>query len=55
MKKILVIEDDKDLNSTIVKFLKIKAFECDSAYDGEVALTNLCFILVPKSCTYLML
>jgi DNA-binding response OmpR family regulator len=38
MKKILVIEDDRDLNSTIIKFLKIKSFECDGVYDGEVAL-----------------
>ncbi len=39
MKKILTIEDDRDLNSTITKFLKMKSFECESAYDGEEALS----------------
>ncbi len=38
MKKILVIEDDKDLSSTIIKFLKLKDFICEAVYDGEVAL-----------------
>ena len=41
MKKILIIEDDRDLNSTVTKFLKIKSFECESAYDGEVALSMI--------------
>ncbi len=39
MKKILIIEDDKDLNSTVTKFLEMKSFECESVYDGEVALS----------------
>ncbi len=38
MKKILVVEDDKDLSSTIIKFLKLKDFACDAVYDGEEAL-----------------
>ena len=39
MKSILIVEDDRDLNSTVTKFLKIKSFQCESAYDGEVALS----------------
>ena len=36
--KLLVVEDDKDLNGTIVKYLKLKEFSVDSALDGEEAL-----------------
>ena len=34
-RKILVVEDDRDLNSTISKFLNIKEFEVESVYDGD--------------------
>lgn len=36
--KILVIEDEADLNRSIVKLLKTKQYSVDSAYDGEEAL-----------------
>jgi len=41
MKKILVIEDDRDLSSTVVKFLNLKSFECSAVYDGELALNKI--------------
>jgi DNA-binding response OmpR family regulator len=37
-KKILIVEDDIDLNSTIKKFLTIKEFECKSVFNGEEAV-----------------
>ncbi|MCF6340152.1 MAG: response regulator transcription factor [Sulfurimonas sp.] len=39
MKKLLVVEDDVDLNTTIVKYLKIKSFKCEAVYDGEDAVS----------------
>ena len=36
--KILVIEDEADLNRSIVKLLKTQQYSVDSAYDGEEAL-----------------
>jgi len=41
MKKLLIVEDDVDLNSTIVKYLNMKSFECDYVYDGEEALSKV--------------
>ena len=41
MKKILIIEDDRDLSSTVVKFLTMKSFECSAVYDGELALSKV--------------
>ncbi len=38
MKKILIVEDDVDLNTTVSKFLKLKSFECTSAFDGKTAI-----------------
>ncbi len=37
-RKILIVEDDRDLNSTVDKFLKIKGFETASVYDGDSAI-----------------
>lgn len=34
MRKILIVEDDKDLNPLIATYLKVIGFECDQAYDG---------------------
>ena len=36
--KILVIEDEPDLNRTIVKLLKTQQYSVDAAYNGEEAL-----------------
>ena len=36
--KILVVEDEVDLNRSIVKLLKTQQYSVDSAYDGEEAL-----------------
>jgi len=41
MKKLLIVEDDVDLNGTIVKFLKMKSFKCDFVYDGEDAVNKV--------------
>jgi len=38
MKKLLVVEDDVDLNSTIVKYLEMKSFKCDFVFDGAEAV-----------------
>ena len=38
MKKILVVDDDKDLVKVIKTALEIKGFEVTTAYDGEEAL-----------------
>ncbi len=38
MKKLLIVEDDVDLSTTIVKYLKIKSFSCEAVYDGEDAV-----------------
>ena len=40
--KVLVVEDDIDLNNTLAKFLKLKCFEVEIAYDGEVGV-NLAY------------
>ena len=39
--KILVVEDEKDLNNIITKHLKKNNFSVDSVYDGEEALEYL--------------
>ena len=36
--KILVVEDEKNLNKIITKYLKKSNYSVDSAYDGEEAL-----------------
>lgn len=38
MKRVLIVEDDNDLNTTISKYLRIKEFSCESVYDGQKAL-----------------
>ena len=40
-KKILIVEDDNDLNSTLYKFLSLKGFSCDSVYDGHSAVDKI--------------
>ncbi|MCI7222805.1 response regulator, partial [Fusobacterium sp.] len=39
--KILVVEDEKDLNSVITRHLKKNNFSVDSVFDGEEALNFL--------------
>ena len=41
--KILVVEDEKDLNNIITKHLKKNNFSVDSVYDGEEALEYLSY------------
>ena len=41
--KILIAEDEKDLNDVICKKLKAEGFSVDAAYDGEDALDHLLF------------
>ena len=40
-RKILIVEDDKDLNSTLAKFLAIKGFDVLSVFDGEEAVDSV--------------
>jgi len=39
MKKILIVDDEKDIVETLSFMLKAKGFECICAYDGEEGLT----------------
>ena len=39
--KILIVEDDNDLNSTLFKFLTLKNFKCKSVYDGQSAIDKI--------------
>ena len=41
--KILIAEDDGDLNDIIVKKLRAEGFETDACFDGEDALNHLLF------------
>lgn len=41
MSKILVVEDDKELNKTIEIYLRSEGFDVSVCYDGEEALTSL--------------
>lgn len=34
MRKILIVEDDKDLNPLIATYLRVSGYECNQAYDG---------------------
>ena len=38
MKKILIVDDEKDIVETLAFMLKTKGFECICAYDGEEGL-----------------
>ena len=38
MKKILIVDDEKDIAETLAFMLKTKGFECICAYDGEEGL-----------------
>ncbi len=38
MKKILIVDDEKDIVETLAFMLKAKGFECICAYDGEEGL-----------------
>jgi DNA-binding response OmpR family regulator len=38
--KILIVEDDIDLNSSLAKFLTMKGFDCMSVYDGQTAINK---------------
>jgi len=40
-RKILIVEDDIDLNSTITKFLGMKGFEVKSVFDGQDAVESV--------------
>ena len=39
MKKILIVDDEKDIVETLSFMLKTKGFECICAYDGEEGLS----------------
>ena len=39
MKKILIVDDEKDIVETLAFMLKAKGYECISAYDGEAGLS----------------
>ena len=39
MKKILIVDDEKDIVETLSFMLKAKGFECICAYDGEIGLS----------------
>ena len=39
MKKILIVDDEKDIVETLSFMLKAKGFDCISAYDGETGLS----------------
>ena len=39
MKKILIVDDEKDIVETLAFMLKTKGFECICAYDGEEGLS----------------
>ncbi|MBF0806579.1 MULTISPECIES: response regulator transcription factor [unclassified Streptococcus] len=39
--KLLIVEDELDLNRSLVKLLKTQAYSVDAAYDGEEALDYL--------------
>ena len=39
MKKILIVDDEKDIVETLSFMLKTKGFECICAYDGEMGLS----------------
>ncbi len=41
MKKILVVEDDKDINSLVCAYLRAGGYEIKACYDGEEGLTAL--------------
>ncbi len=38
---VLIVEDDRDLNETVAKFLSLKGYRADSCYDGQEALDRL--------------
>lgn len=38
--KLLLAEDEKDLNNALTKILQIKGYEVDSVFDGEMAVNN---------------
>jgi len=38
MKKILIVDDEKDIVETLSFMLKTKGFDCIYAYDGEEGL-----------------
>lgn len=39
--KLLLAEDEKDLNNALTKILEIKGYEVDSVYDGQAAVDNV--------------
>lgn len=41
MKRILIVEDEKDMAYILVEILKGEGFEIDVAYDGEEALSRI--------------
>lgn len=38
--KLLLAEDEKDLNNALTKILEIKGYEVDSVFDGQAAIDN---------------
>ncbi|CAI6084241.1 response regulator transcription factor [Cohnella sp. JJ-181] len=41
MKRILLVEDDAEINGLVAKYVAKEGFEVDSAYDGDEALTRI--------------
>ncbi|WP_297441033.1 response regulator transcription factor [Sulfurimonas sp.] len=41
MKKVLVVEDDIDLNTTVTKYLTMKGYACLSVYEGKRAVEKV--------------
>ncbi|MBF0844621.1 DNA-binding response regulator, partial [Streptococcus danieliae] len=39
--KLLIVEDELDLNRSLVKLLKTQSYSVDAAFDGEEALDYL--------------
>jgi CheY-like chemotaxis protein len=41
MKRVLVVEDDREVNTLICRFLSQRGFSCDSAFSGAQCLERL--------------
>jgi len=46
VKKLLIVEDDKNISYIISENAKIEGYECDISYDGENGLSKASQILM---------
>jgi CheY-like chemotaxis protein len=53
-KKVLVVEDDKDIRNALRDTLHILGYEVDLAENGQIALTNLLSGVLPRPCLILL-